>query len=476
MTKRFFYFVTLLNVKWTICIPLLLFWGNFLAGTQPPLPPPEELLQELIRFRSYSGKERELGVYLHNFCREAGLHTQEFTAIDGSYNFTASLYPLAQQKPNLILTSHLDVVQAPDSLQWRHPPFAGLIVNDTVFGRGAIDCLGLAVMQIYSILSFSEEAKTGNLPYNFTFLGVSGEEMNSAYGAKFMIDNYLPLLNPVVVFGEGGSGLTNLVPSRPEMEIFGISIAEKSSLWLRLEVNKKTHGHGAVPPDLYANKRLLKSLINLLDQKREIKFSKLSRKMFRELGKLEGGAKGFVIKHINWIIFWPFVKKYFREGEIFNVLVENTFVITELGTINSKASNQIASGAFAVLDCRLLPGTDVKKFIRRVQFAVGSKVDINVISESPNSPPSEITPYFERMQQALQTVYPQSFATPFLFPASTDNNFFRLAGIPTYGVIPCVLSRNALEGVHGTNEYLPVKELYKGIEAYISFLKLNTQL
>ncbi|MCE3294663.1 MAG: peptidase m20 [Crocinitomicaceae bacterium] len=438
-----------------------------------PIREPEKLLQKLIRFRSYSGEEKELGLYLRKFCDDAGLFTREFIAVDGSYNFTASLYPLEQKKENIILTSHFDVVQAADSSLWTHDPFAGKIVNDTLFGRGSIDCLGLAVMQIYSIIGLVDEAKKTSLPYNVTFLGVSGEEVNSSYGAKFIVEQHLPLLNPVVVFGEGGSGLTNLVPSKPQKEVFGISVAEKSSLWLRLDVTKKTHGHGAVPPDLYANKRLLKSLINLMDQKKEVKFSKLSRKMFRELGKLEGGAKGFVIKHINWSIFWPFVKKYFREGEIFNVLVENTFVITEIGTIDAKASNQIASGAYAVLDCRLLPGTDIKKFIRRVQFAVGLKVDVSIISESPNSPPSEITPYFERMQQALQTVYPESFATPFLFPASTDNNFFRLANVPTYGIIPCVLSRGSLEGVHGTNEYLPVKDLRKGIEAYTAFLNLN---
>ena len=73
----------------------------------------------------------------------------------------------------------------------------------------------------------------------------------------------------------------------------------------------------------------------------------------------------------------------------------------------------------------------------------------------------------------LEIVVGNVVATPILFPASTDNNYFRLAGIPSYGIIPCVLSRGSLEGVHGSNEYLPVKDLKKGIEAYSAFLKLN---
>lgn len=440
-----------------------------------PLPKPEQLLIELIQFKAHSGEEKKIGAFLMSFCSKNGLFVTDFSPNDSAINFSASLFPLELKKPNIILTSHLDVVPVVDTFLWKHPPYSGKLIQDTIFGRGAIDCLGLAVMQIYSMLSYIEIVKNQNLPYNITFLAVSGEETNSKLGAKYIADSFLTELNPIVVFGEGGSGMNHLIPSKPELEIFGISVAEKSSLWLRLEVNKKTHGHGSVPPDLYANKRLIKSLINLLDQKKEIKFSKTSRKMFREFGKLEGGVKGFVIKHINWTIFWPLVKRHFKEGEIFNVLVKNTFVITEMGTINSKANNQISNGAYAVLDCRLLPGTDKKKFIRRVQFAVGQKVDVEVISESPNCQGSEITPYFERMKKALTTVYPQSITTPILLPASTDNNFFRLAGIPTYGIIPCILSRRALEGIHGVDEFLTIQDLNKGIEAYKKFISINME-
>jgi len=288
------------------------------------------LLQNLIRFESYSEKEKEIGEFLAEVCKTQGLNVQVFTKTPLSFNFTASLYPLELGKPNIILSSHLDVVSANDLKNWSYPPFEAQIVNDTIWGRGAIDCKGLAVMQIKAILSFLEEARTKDLPYNITFLALAGEENNSPNGASFIVQNHLKELNPCVVFGEGGSGLTHLVPSKPELEVFGISVAEKSSLWLRVDAKNKTHGHGAVPPDFYANKRLIRALIDLLNQKKPVKFSKVSRQMFKDLGRMEGGFKGFIIKHINWVLLWPFVKKYFREGEIFSVLVNNTFVIIEM--------------------------------------------------------------------------------------------------------------------------------------------------
>lgn len=457
-----------MSVRFFFACCLLL--SAFVVSAQQEDIAPEKLLQTLIRFQSESGSEKEVANYLLDFCQQKGLYTEKLSVNDSALNFSASLYPLERNKPNILLISHLDVVPVNDDKPWRHAPFSGDLYGDSIWGRGAIDCKGLAVMQLVAILNQVESAKKQDLPYNITFLGLTGEESSNPDGAAFVVSNYLSRLNPCVVFGEGGSGLTHLVPSKPDLEVFGISIAEKSSLWLKLKVQKKTHGHGAVPPDLYANKRLVKSLINLLDQKREVKFSKISRQMFRDLGEMEGGARGFVIKHINWLVFWPFVKKYFRDGEIFHVLVENTFVITEIATMNSGTANQISDGAYAILDCRLLPGTDTKKFIRRVQFAVGLKVDVEILAESPNTGASKPDYFFKTMQDALKEVYPGSISTPILFPASTDNNFFRMNNIPTFGIIPAVFTRVELEGVHGDNEYLSRQNLKKGIETYRIFL------
>ena len=218
---------------------------------------------------------------------------------------------------------------------------------------------------------------------------------------------------------------------------------------------------------------MIKILINLLDEKRKIRFNPLVMEMFDDLGRMEGGSRGFFIKHINWNILWPFVKKYFRTGEPFSVLVQNTFTITQIES-SADASNQISDKAFAVLDCRLLPGTDVDKFIKRLKRAAGHKVTVTVIAESPSSDPSYITSYFTQMENAIKEVYPGSEVVPILFPASTDNNYFRQKGIPTYGIVPARLNAELLESVHNNNERICLKDLDKGIEVYKLMLKFIT--
>jgi len=434
---------------------------------------PATLLSEYIQIRSVQGHDGIAGRFLSNYCIQNGLYVKTFSDIDSSYNFTASLYPLSTNKPNIIFLNHLDVVPAEDSSDWKYPPFSGKITNHEVWGRGAIDCKGLAVMQLLALIPYVDSAKLNNLPYNITMLCVSGEETNSENGAGLITEKYIQELNPAVVLGEGGSGIRNAVSADTSKVIFGISVAEKRSLWLRLEVNSESFGHGAVPSDLYANKKLLRVLIKLMDEKKYVKFDKLQLSMFHQLGNLEGGLKGFVIRHINWDIFWPLVKKKFAEGEPLHLLVYNTFAVTNIS--NPKGpSNQIAEKASATLDCRLLPGTDSAKFIRKMKNTVGPKVKITVLSASPDAAASGQNKYFTMLSSVLKDNYTNCEVMPILFPATTDNNYFRNKSISTYGIMPVILSVETMESVHNKDERISIDNLEKGIKVFKEFIsKVN---
>jgi acetylornithine deacetylase/succinyl-diaminopimelate desuccinylase-like protein len=360
----------------------------------------------------------------------------------------------------------MDVVPAGDTGLWTYPPFSGTIKDGFVWGRGAIDCKGLLVMQLFAVLQFLEESKTHDLPYNVSVLFVSGEEGWFNNGSEYISDQYLDELNPVVVFGEGGSGLKNFISSKPELAVFGISVSEKKALWLRLDANIKTSGHSAVPPELYANKRLLRTLIRLIDEKKMIRFDRQSRQMFRELGKIERGLKGFVIGHANWDIFRPFTNPYFREGGDLYPFVYNTFVITSISGLSS-GTNQISDKASAILDCRLFPEVQAEKFIRKIENIAGPKITVSVILETPGAEPSPSdTRFYKAMEGSLQETFQGSKTIPILFPGTTDNNFFRRKGIPVYGILPCIFTTDLLETVHNFDERIPVENLHQGIQTF----------
>lgn len=448
-----------------LLVAVFLLWCGTLFAQEKTKVLPEAFLSQLIQSESISGNEKEVAGMMYEEASKYPFHLYWFNGADTAWNLCVSLYPLESKKPNVVFLNHLDVVPPGDTAGWKDHPFSGQIQDGKIFGRGAIDCKGLAVMQLYALMAFKDSIKDKDLSHNYSVLFVSGEETGDGRGSEYIAAKYLEFLNPVVMFGEGGSGISNPLEGILSPDLYGISLAEKSALWLQLEVEQKASGHGAVPPSLYANKRLIRYLTKLLDQPKQPSFDPLTLQMFKEMGHYVGGARGFFIRHVNWMLIWPFVKKHFEEGEAFHPFVYNTFVVTQLSS-GQNVKNQISNMATAVLDCRLLPGQETEKFINKLRRLSNSKLKIRVLESSPASSPSPQTDYYRSFVDAIKFHSPSCSVIPYLFPASTDNNIFREKGIPVYGCIPAVFSQEEISSVHNVNEQIKVTSLYEGIQVY----------
>ena len=87
-------------------------------------------------------------------------------------------------------------------------------------------------MQLFSLLNIKPSIGNFNTEYNVTLLSVSCEETQCEGGINFVIENYFDQLNPVLVLGEGPPALKNIVSTNPDLEIFGISVAQKDPFGL----------------------------------------------------------------------------------------------------------------------------------------------------------------------------------------------------------------------------------------------------
>src|SRR5690606_23214624 len=257
----------------------------------------ENYLSKYVKYESVSGNEKEAGEWLKSVCIKNGLHIQQMGNTDGNYNFTASIYPLESKLPNIVFLNHIDVVPAGDLDKWIEDPFSGKITHDEIWGRGTFDNKGNAMMQLFSILEIAQKYKNQQLPFNVTFLAVSCEETQCKGGAEYVIKNYLDLLNPVVVLGEGPPSLQGVLQTNPDQVLFPISVAHKRPLWLKLKLKINASAHGSVTPIKYANKEMVKALNNLLDQKEKAVYNDLNVRMLKGLGDLEKGITGFAMRH-----------------------------------------------------------------------------------------------------------------------------------------------------------------------------------
>lgn len=430
------------------------------------------LLSQYLQIPSISGDELEAGQFLAGVCAENGLEIEYFTVEKDSYNFAASLYPLSLGKPNIILINHIDVVPEGDTAMWTYPPYAGTIADGHVWGRGAIDAKGLGIMQLKAMLSLKDAADTADFPFNVTLLSVSGEEVGGQNGAGIIVQYFLDYLNPIVVFGEGGSGLKEVLTNRPQVAFYGISVAEKRPLWIQLELQHVTFGHGATPAPAYANKSMIEALTRINSRKLRLEFDKSNRLMFRELGRAVGGVQGFFVRRINWVLFSPFVKSYLKKNPLYKALVTNTITITNLYNPPGPP-NKIASTASAILDCRLLPGTSEKSFLRYLTNLIDDpNIEIKVLNNNSISGGfSKPNVFYDAMEEAILSHDPRAEVVPLLFPASTDNSYFRHHDIPTYGIIPALITQEMIANIHSIDEKISIEALEQGIAIYSTFLR-----
>lgn len=430
---------------------------------------PEEFLSRYVQIPSVSGNEQEAGRFLSSLCDKQGLYVHVFTDEVDSYNFAASLYPLEEGRPNIILLNHIDVVPAGDFEGWRFPPFSGEIADGKVWGRGAIDNKAMAVMQIMATLAFLDTLTKRELPYNVTVLAVSGEEVGGDKGARIITSRYMDLLNPAVVFGEGGSGIYELVDAAPEMPVFGIEVIQKRRLYLEIVAQVEASGHGSVPREKYSSKELVRAVNAILDIKPRIMIDPIVDEGLGMVGEHEKFLRRKVMKNLRF--YGPLLAPYFRSDPLLASMMTNTIALTHMDN-SEGAYNQIPTRARAVFDCRLLPQTSQEEFLEQIiQVIEPYQVSVNVIRTSPQTTASEQGEFYDVLKESVLKTYGQQVeVVPFMFVAVNDNRFFRRNNIPTYGLLPAILTNEQMESIHYFDERMPIGELYKGIDVYMNLL------
>jgi len=428
----------------------------------------ETLLQKYILIPSESGNEKNAGDFIKGVCKENGLEISDFGIEDGNYNFAASIFPLSLKKPNIIFLNHIDCVPANiDSVSIAN---TGKVIDGEIYGRGAIDNKGAAVMQLFSVLKYKDSPKFDS-KYNVTFLAVSCEESQCAGGIAYVVDNYLDMLNPAVVIGEGPSEITSLLEGEFNHPIFGVSVAHKRAFWLQLELDIQTSGHGSITPLSYANKDMVNALDRLVRKKNKTVFNDLNTSILKDLASHKKGLEKFILKNPKF--FKPILIPQLRKQPELYSIFSNTITLTNIYN-DSPAYNKVPSKVGAYLDCRLLPSTDEKEFLKMIKKRLDNdSIVITVKENMPRTNPSSIqTVFYENYKKAIKEKYTTATVLPIMLPNVNDLGAFRAKGIPCYASIPVYLTRDEVESIHNKNEHINKTSLYDGSDIYLRFLEL----
>ncbi|MGH9662565.1 MAG: M20/M25/M40 family metallo-hydrolase [Bryobacteraceae bacterium] len=406
-----------------------------------------DLLQRYIRIESINppGDTTAAAKLYQSVLESSGIPARLFsTGPSGQVNLLARLPGRDRSKKPLLLLNHFDVVPV-DRKAWKFDPFAALIQDGQIWGRGALDMKGIGIQQL---LAFVTLKQTGVVPpRDVVLLATADEENNGIYGIRWMIANQWREIDAEYALDEGGFGTRDILADGKL--VFGIPVGEKQSVWLRVRA-RGTAAHGSQPIPDNANLTLLEAL--------------------RKAMALPPARPHPVIAEMVRATGGPLASNKYTAA-----IQANTVSLTTLaaGVGSPPRTNVIPSTAEATLDCRLLPGVDAAEFISEMKARVNDpqvSIDLESVVNNPGVSSSR-TPLFEAIGRAVTRHHPGAIVTPILVPHGTDSANLRMKRVTAYGLTPMVLDRATAGSMHGDEERIPVAEFLKGLRIYYDLLR-----
>jgi len=114
---------------------------------------PVAIARDLLRCPSVTPAEGGALVYLERVLKQAGFDTHRVTFSEPGTPDIDNLYArIGAGSPHLMFAGHTDVVPAGEESAWRHPPFAGEVAGDVLYGRGAVDMKGAIACAVAAVL------------------------------------------------------------------------------------------------------------------------------------------------------------------------------------------------------------------------------------------------------------------------------------------------------------------------------------
>jgi succinyl-diaminopimelate desuccinylase len=200
---------------------------------------PISLARDLLRCPSVTPVEGGALTLLEKTLGAAGFTVHRMTFSDTNTPDVENFYArIGTQSPHLMFAGHTDVVPPGNESAWSHPPFAGEIVDGTLFGRGAVDMKGGIAASIAAVLDHLAD-NDGKPKGSISFL-ITGDEESVA------INGTTKLLQWAAEHGEKFDHCILAEPSNVETLGDTIKIGRRGSLNGTLIVMGK-QGHVAYP-------------------------------------------------------------------------------------------------------------------------------------------------------------------------------------------------------------------------------------
>ncbi|NBO48993.1 MAG: M20/M25/M40 family metallo-hydrolase [Chitinophagia bacterium] len=330
-------------------------------------------------------------------------------------------------KAPFVLMAHLDVVpvEAIAESKWTYPSFSGMVKEDTIWGRGAVDDKSSAI----AIMEATEQLLRNNFTPERTFYICFGhdEEIAGKRGANIVSQWFKENnIRPAFVLDEGGMIDTEKFKD-VKKPVAVIATGEKGFVNVDISVTIPG-GHSSQPEKETAIDVLNKAIIKV----RATQMPPIITPPLQSLLERTAAEQSFLKRMIvsNMWLFKNVVIKNLEENKQTNAMVHTTLVPTIVKAgIKDNVIPSIANATFKM--------------------------------EASSSTPSD-HPTFKMLESITKKIVPNVLVSPYLMIGATDSRYYRPFSEAVLNFTPM---QNA-KGFHGIDERIGIADLSRMISFY----------
>lgn len=399
--------------------------------------------------------ERAAAEHVAGLLSEVGLEPEVFESAGRRTSLVVRWEGEDRSRPGLLVHGHLDVVPA-EARDWTHDPFAGEVVNDCVWGRGAVDMKDMDAMVLATVRQWRREGRRP--PRDVVLCFLADEEAGGKQGAHWLVDHHADRFEGVSEAISEVGGFSFSVGSE---RVYLIETAQKGIRWLRLVAEGRA-GHGSMVNDDNAVTALAEAVARIGRHDWPLRMTPTVARFLEEMADVLG-------IEIDVADPEPALAKLGTLARIVGATLRNTANPTMLKA--GYKHNVIPQSAEAFVDCRFLPGFE-DELLATIDELIGPDVRREEVITDIALETSFDGPLVDAMVAALQAEDPGSRAVPYCLSGGTDNKSFSLLGIRGFGFAPLRLPADLdFSGMfHGVDERVPVESLRFGTRVLDRFL------
>ncbi len=363
----------------------------------------------------------------------------------------------------ILMMAHQDVVPiAPGTEKdWQYPPFAGVVKDGYVWGRGAIDCKATLNALFASANTLLENHFTPERTIYFYF----GDDEEGGYhtaklGSAYFKDHHIRLES---VYDEGGVISENMVPDVP-MTLGLIGVGEKGYLDLRFTAHA-IGGHSSMPSAHTAIGDLSAAINTLMIHPFPANLNGTMQDFLQHIAVPMPFYKRAALTN-TWL-FSPLIIKRFNQSPVMSSMIRTTQAPTIINAGNKE--NVLPATASAIVNFRIDVHDTIASVIARVKTETNNPhIDIEQLNGSEPSPVAAVdSAAYAQMAATTREVYGKDvLITPIILSAATDSRFFTQVANNVYRYSPLVLDTSDMTRFHGTNERYAIKHYMELVSYY----------